>query len=49
MEIIKEWESLTDKEIQEACKESDKDFSVGAFIQGALWAEQKLKEKNKWE
>ena len=39
--------SLTNDEIQEACKKSDKDFNIASFTQGALWAEQKLKEKNK--
>lgn len=42
----KEWQGLTDEEVNDACKNSDKGFNVSAFRQGVNWAEQKLKEKN---
>ena len=42
----KEWQGLSDEEVNGACKNSDKGFNVSAFRQGVNWAEQKLKEKN---
>jgi hypothetical protein len=41
----KEWVGLTDEEIDYQAK---KDDHAVYFALGALWAEAKLKEKNKW-
>ena len=41
-----EWQGLTDDEIEEAFNTTDPNFIHGACIQGILWAEAKLKEKN---
>jgi hypothetical protein len=43
----KEWQGLSDEEVNDACKNSDERFNVSAFRQGVNWAEQKLKGKNK--
>ena len=42
----KEWQGLSDDEIEEALSGTDPNFIHGSCIQGILWAEAKLKEKN---
>lgn len=41
--MVKLWQSLTDEEIN---AEATSEEQAHGFIQGALWAESKLKEKN---
>ena len=42
----KEWQGLSDDEIEEALSGTDPNFIHGSCTQGILWAEAKLKEKN---
>ena len=42
----KEWQGLSNDEIEEALSGTDPNFIHGSCIQGILWAEAKLKEKN---
>ena len=44
--VKKEWQGLSDDEIEEALSGTDPNFIHGSCIQGILWAEAKLKEKN---
>ena len=42
----KEWQGLSDDEIEEALSGTDPNFIHGSCTQGILWAEAKLREKN---